>query len=158
MRVTFREPTHSDLDDLAATMRAIDIKECSALSGRTPRAAMEEGLETSAWTLVAVIDEKPVCIFGLTEGSFLGNDGVPWMLCAEGIERHARVLLTVAPRFVAQMRGECERLYNVVHADNRSAIRFIKWCGFDLGETFNVKGEAFIKFEWDREEAAAEAA
>lgn len=151
MRVTFRPPTESDLDALAANMRAIDVKECEIISGLSPREALAEGVAGSPSVTVAEVDGRVVCAFGVAEASFLGGDGYPWLLCAEGIERHARIMLTCAPRFVGEMQGACERLSNVVHADNRSAIRFLRWLGFSFGEMFHVKGEPFLPFHWERQ-------
>lgn len=155
MRVVFRPPTESDLDAIAANMRKLDRKECEVIAGLSPRAALAQCVEGAANPVVAEIEGRPVCVFGVSEASFLGQDGYPWMLCAEGIERHARVLLTVTPRFLGEMMDEFEHLSNVVHADNRSAIRFLRWCGFSFGEAFDVKGETFLKFEWRRPMAEA---
>lgn len=154
MQVIFREPTVSDLDVLAATMRPMDVLECKLAGRREPREALEEGVANAAWVRVAEIDGEIVCCFGLTENSFLGDDGHPWMLCACGIERHARVVLICARRFLTQMQEETERLSNVVHAHNRSAIRFLKWCGFAFGEQLTIGGEPFLEFSWSREARA----
>jgi hypothetical protein len=155
MRVTFRPPTPSDLDDLAARMREMDRKECELVAGLAPREALQQCVDGGEAATVAEVDGKVACIFGWTPASFLGADGYPWMLCADGIEKHARILLTCAPRFLGEMQGECERLSNVVHAHNRSAIRFLAWCGFSFGEMLEVKGEPFIHFEWRRQAAEA---
>lgn len=155
MRVVFRRPTESDLDAIAAAMRPMDAKECLLVAGLPAREALKECVANAEWASVALIDDKPVCVFGLTEASMLGGDGYPWMLCAEGVERHARTLLICAPRFVGEMQAQCERLSNVVHAHNRSAIRFLKWCGFTFGEEFHVKGEPFLTFSWERAERRA---
>lgn len=154
-RVVFRPPTPSDLDALAREMRAIDRKECELVAGLPPREALEECVSGAANATVAEVDGRVVCVFGYSEASFLGGDGYPWMLCGEGIERHARTLLTCAPRFVGEMQAQCERLSNVVHAHNRAAIRFLKWCGFSFGESLTVKGEPFLHFEWRRQAAEA---
>ncbi len=148
MRVTFRPPTESDLDYIAAHMREMDRKECELIAGLPPREALAQCVEGASAPIVAEIEGAPVCIFGVNDVSFLGGDGYPWMLCAEGIERHARAVLICAPRFIAEFQRGFERLTNVVHADNRSAIRFLKWCGFSFGEVFHVKGEPFLRFEW----------
>lgn len=154
MRVIFREPTASDLDVLAAHMRPMDALECRLAGRREPREALEEGVSSASWVRVAEIDGEVICCFGLTEVSFLGEEAHPWMLCASGIEKHARVVLTCAKRFLAQMQEESERLSNVVHAHNRSAIRFLKWCGFAFGEKMTIKGEPFLEFSWSREAKA----
>lgn len=155
MRVTFRPPTPSDLDALAANMREIDQKECRLIAGLEPRAALAHCVEGGEGVTLAEIDGKPVCIFGWTPASFLEPEGYPWMLCANAIERHARVLLTCTPRFLGEMQSQCERLSNVVHAHNRSAIRFLSWCGFSFGDMIEVKGEPFVYFEWRKQAAEA---
>lgn len=154
MRVVFREPTASDLDTLAATMRPMDALECRLVSGKSPRQALEDGVAEAAWALVAEIDGEIVCCFGLTEASFFGEEAHPWMLCADGVERHARVVLTCSKRFLQQMREGAERLSNIVHAHNRSAIRFLKWCGFAFGDQMTIKSEPFLEFSWSRNQSA----
>lgn len=150
MRVSFRPPTLSDLDAIAASMRPMDVKECEVVLGAPPREALSQCVAKAEWASVAEVDGKPVCIFGLTDDETSLDGGFPWMLSTDAIERHARIVLTVAPRFVGEMRAARERLANIVHAHNHSAIRFLKWCGFAFGETVKIKGEPFLQFYWER--------
>lgn len=144
--VIFRPPTAADIAALAASMREIDRLEVLAVSGRQPKDALAACVAESKWALAAEVDGRVMTIFGIADADFLGEEGSPWMLCAEGIERHARALLTYAPRHLARMKEAVTALRNMVHADNRSAIRFLKWCGFSFGEKINVKGEPFLMF------------
>lgn len=155
MRVVFRPPTQSDIDELALSMRPFDVLECDLVAGLAPREALMDAVERTDDALAMLIDGKVLSIFGCSEASFLGGEGHPWMLSATGIERHGRVVLTLAPRFFAEMQAGREHLSNIVHADNRSAIRFLRWCGFEFGETVTVKGEPFIRFSWTRAKAKA---
>ena len=154
-RVIFRPPTISDLDSLAADMRPLDVKECEIVAGLAPREALQEAVNVCENATAVEVEGKVICIFGCSEGSFLGNDGHPWMLSCDGIERYFRVVLTCAPRFFGEMTQTFEHLSNVVHADNHSAIRFLRWCGFSFGDLIEIKGEPFIHFEWRRAEAKA---
>lgn len=156
--VTFREPTEADLAYLADHMREMDVRECRLTAHMGPAEALRESVDISLWSYAALVDETPVCAFGLASDGILSDEAAPWMLCAEGIERHAKAVLIFAKRFIAQMQENFERLVNVVHADNRSAIRFIKWCGFELGESMTIAGEPFIWFEMRRERVMAAAA
>lgn len=148
--VTFRHPTASDLAMLAQTMRGVDVLECHVVGGHMPLEALEEGVAGSLWAYVAEVEGEVVCAFGVASEGLLSEEGAPWMLCAEGIERHARAVLLHAGRYVARMQETFERLHNVVHADNRSAIRFLKWCGFKMGERFEMSGEPFLGFTGER--------
>lgn len=147
--VTFRQPTESDLDALAANMRGFDQIECRILGGHEPREALAEGVEQSLWSVAAEVDGQVVCVFGVA-GDLLGEHASPWMLCAEGIERSARALLVFSRRFLAQMTEQFETLSNLVHADNRSAVRYLKWCGFEFGQGCSVAGEHFLPFTMKR--------
>lgn len=150
MRAVFRPPTEQDLDALASRMRAMDVLECEIVAGLAPREALASCVAGAAWSSVMEIEGEVVCAFGVTEADFYGDDAAPWMLCAEGVERHAKTILTLTPRFYGEMQQGRERLANLVHAHNRSAIRFIKWCGFEFGEEVSVRGEPFLPFEWRR--------
>lgn len=145
--VTFRAPVPSDLDFLAANMREIDRRECRLAGGHEPLEALTEGVAHSLWSLAAFVDDRPVCIFGVASEGLLGEEGAPWMLSVDGIERHAKAVLVFAKRFILEMGETFERLANVVHSDNRSAIRFLRWCGFSFGEPIEIGGETFLPFE-----------
>lgn len=145
--VTFRIPTGEDLDLVAARMRAMDKLECRVVGRHEPREALAEGVASSLWAYAAIVDNEPQCVFGVASDGLLGEEGAPWMLCADGIERHARALLICSKRFVGEMATSFERLANVVHAHNRVAIRYLKWCGFEFGETIMIDGEPFLCFE-----------
>ena len=147
--VIFREPTQSDLDALAANMRAYDRTECIAM-GLEPHEALSQGVKNSLWAYAAEVDGQVVTVFGLSQADLLSPEAHPWMLCAEGIERHTKAVLVHTRRFLRQMHDSAETLVNAVHADNRTAIRFIQWCGFEMGARFEVRGEPFVAFEMKR--------
>lgn len=146
--IQFRPPQPADLDALAETMRAVDRIECSVIARATPRDALRQCVDGAEWTLAAFdADGVIVTAFGVT-ANFMGDEGFPWMLSANGIERYAKAVLTFAPRYVADMRERFQRLSNVVHADNRSAIRFLRWLGFEIGKPMQLGGHKFYAFEW----------
>lgn len=140
-------PTYADLDYLAEHMREMDRRECDVIGEASPRDVLDQCVRDADWAYVAEIDGKPVCVFGMTTQDVFGAVAAPWFLAAEGIERHAKVLLQLTPGYISRMRGSSERLFNLVHAHNRSAIRYLKWCGFTMGERIEMKGEPFILFE-----------
>lgn len=140
-------PTGADLDYLASHMREMDRRECELVGENSPREILDQCVDSADWAYVAEIDGKPVCIFGLTTHDAFGGEAAPWFLAIEGIERHAKALLQLTPGYLHRMRAGSERLFNLVHAHNRSAIRYLKWCGFKMGDRLDVKGEPFILFE-----------
>jgi len=145
--IVFRPPTPADVKAIAANMRAYDKLEC-AVAGLTPQQALEEGVAGSDWAVTAEVDEVPVCMFGVrASDDLLSDQGHPWMLCVDGIEAHVRHLVRYTRGYLEAMGEEFQTLSNLVHADNVNAIRFIRWCGFQLGAPVTVKGEAFLPFE-----------
>lgn len=157
--ILFRQPTASDVRHLSMHMRQSDQLECRLVANKTPAAAIDECLDQSLWAFAAEVDGAGVImIFGLIPADLISDEGYPWMLCVEGVEAHVRYLVKLAPDFLGRMQSECERLSNVVHANNYAAIRFLKWCGFQFGDAFVWKGEPFLPFEWRRAEEIKEAA
>ena len=130
-------------------MRAIDALECAEISGTFPIEALEAGVRESAFCRTAVVDGQPVCIFGVAPEQTLGNVGAPWLLGVEGFETHALQILRHSRPFVAQMLSLYPHLRNLVHTDNRHAIRWLRWCGFTIGEEMPVgrSGAKFRAFE-----------
>jgi ribosomal protein S18 acetylase RimI-like enzyme len=151
MSVVFRPATSADADDLAQSMRAIDRVECVAVSGLAPRAALEMSMASADWSIAAEESGKVWCIFGVSPGDFLADEGHPWMLAAEGIERHpsaARALLELGRYWVQSMRYSL--LSNLVHRDNAAAIRWLRRLGFEFGRSEARGGEPFVWFWMER--------
>lgn len=148
--ILFRPPTKADIEAVAANMRAMDRRECEVLGKHGPKEALEEGVALSQWSFAAEIEGEVVCIFGVAAESMLSEDASPWLLGVEGIERHARELILGTKAYLGRMRAEYQTLANYVHAHNRPAIRYLKWCGFSFGEEIEVEGEPFLPFEMKR--------
>lgn len=150
MQWRFAEPTQADIIELASRMRACDRLECEALGQADLRQAVAESVDASEWACAAFVDGALVSIGGVSPQSLISDDAAPWMLSVEGIERYGRGVLAHAPRGLAFMQERYQRLSNVVHAHNRTAIRFIRWCGFSIGEAMEINGEQFLPFSWER--------
>lgn len=149
MKVVFRPPTISDVHEIAANMRAMDRLECEVMGNHTPEEALRAGM-AHGQAVTAEIDGRPVAMFGLAQASLLDDEAAPWLLGVEGMERYARVLVMHTKRYLTGMLEQCEALANYVHADNRNAIRFLRWCGFSFGEAIEKGGHLFVRFEMKR--------
>lgn len=156
--IVFRPPSRSDVEELAANMRAIDVLECRAMSGHSPMEALEYSIEGSSWSVTAEVDGRVMAIFGVAATDMLSGDGAPWLLGAQGIERCARLMLIYTRHYLRRMQGEYDMLANAVHVENKAAIRYLKWCGFEFGAHFTRNGETFAHFSWARRDQARKAA
>lgn len=149
MATTFRPPTRSDIETVGRNMRAIDALECAEIAGQFPMEALEDGVRDSVVSRAALVDGKPVCIFGVAPEQTLGAVGTPWLLGVEGFEAHSRQILRHSRAYVRAMLDLYPHLRNLVHSDNGHAIRWLKWCGFEIGEEqpLGRSGAMFRPFE-----------
>lgn len=78
----------------------------------------------------------------------MSDEGAPWMLAVEGVERLSRHLVTLGRRGVAQMLSVHPRLVNHVDARNTISIRWLERLGFTIeaAAPFGVKGLPFHRF------------
>ena len=139
------DPSH--LPALARSMRQAERDECAAL-GYTPMAALRcsLGFATRAWT--GLVDEVPVCMFGVTAPYLLAREAEPWLLSTAGIMPHRMAFLRANRRYVLKMLELYPTLAGMVHARNRVSVRWLRWLGFKVGDArpHGVRGELFRPF------------
>jgi hypothetical protein len=154
---------------LAAAMREMDRRELRAGSGLEPAEALARSLAVSRLAFTALTTENfnslnfdkadfesgpagaghVIQMWGVApSGGLLGRVGTPWLLGSTLLERP-----DIAREFIRQSRPRARaleagfrRLENWVHAENALAVRWLKWLGYQFGETFMVRGEPFRRF------------
>lgn len=129
MKAVIRPAEEADIAIIAADIRPADAVEMAAL-GTTPADAMREGMRLSSWAATGLLDGVPVCMFGVSPQNLILGHGVPWMLSARGVERAQIAFLRRCRPAVEVMRAQYPTLRNVVHVENRLAIRWLAWLGF----------------------------
>lgn len=140
--VEFYHPEVWEASELAANLRDQDREEIRALGVADPVASIEWGIRNSSTCWAARAEGKIGCIFGAA-------NGVVWMLGTPLVVKYRRNLAAQAPGYIKQMLQTHGRLYNVVHAKNTNAVRWLKRAGFTLQEAspFGPHGEMFHFFE-----------
>jgi hypothetical protein len=115
---------------VAERMRAADRAEVWALGRHSPVQAVVRSIAVSAESWAFVADGVPLALFGVAP--VVGHPGVgsPWLLGADGVERHVRPFLALGREFVARWLVAYPRLYNCVDARNRSSVRWLSALGF----------------------------
>lgn len=150
MKVEFREISDEVLDDMAAQMRPMDLLEFELMSGgMTVIQTLEHLRRRSRRCKAAYVDGRLACCYGIVPTTLISTDGNPW-LCATDLIN----IPQVRREFIARTRDEAhwmlagfESVWNFVHCDNRVAIRWLKWIGFDFGGAeISLGGHRFIRF------------
>ncbi|MDR2946432.1 MAG: hypothetical protein LBV79_06780 [Candidatus Adiutrix sp.] len=138
----------SHLLPLAANMREADRREVWASHRDNPYEALSRGLKTSARVWTAIVDERPVMMWGVARsGCVFSRKGRPWMLGTEELKNYWIEFLRQSRSWVARMQEGCELLENYVHGENRLSISWLRWCGFEISpEQTIIRGEVFYRF------------
>ncbi len=151
MRAVLVPAQAEHIDAIAARARPQDVAELWAVCRTTPAEAMARGLATTANAYTALMDGRPVAMFGASPYSILGGMGTPWMIGTTDLRRWSaqKELLRVAAPAVARMQAEFPALlFNVVDQRNRAAQRWLRWLGFQFLDPIPLgpDGLTFIPF------------
>lgn len=130
---------------IASNIREIDRLECGVF-GHSPKNALRLGLmaSTIAWT--ALVDGKPVAMFGASTISYIDGIGRPWMLMTNEAVKHQRAIVRFGRIYTAAIHRHYARLENWVHADNAAAIRWLSRLGFAVGGVDVIRGQPMRPF------------
>lgn len=131
-RIELAEATDELLAQVAAETRQADRDELWAQARQTPEQALAAGARNGLFTLVALFDGAPVCVFGVVPVSALSGVGAPWMVATDRLDRHARQFVRHCRPVVAEMSAIFPVLRNLVDARNTRAVRWLRWLGFTL--------------------------
>jgi len=145
--------TPEHIQPIATDMRDDDVREVWASHRHSPEEALENSLSRSELAWTCAIAGIPAFMWGVARlGSLLSLKGAPWLLGTNLFFKAHRQLhrefLRQCPDYVARMLARFPRLENVVHAENRLSIRWLKWCGFslDMDVPIRINGEDFFRF------------
>lgn len=152
--IEVRPITPEAIDALLPRLRPVDRLELDCMMPENQRAGLIGMAERARRARAAYIGGEIVGIFGVSAQGVLSSTGCPWMLATPLIERH-----DVKREFIAGSRVALDwlaqdfaRLWNVVSLENRAAIRWLGWLGFEFGQHVDVGGQPFRYFWKTRKE------
>lgn len=123
----FRKPTQADVAHIAANMRPEDVRDCALADGSSPMDALLQSTASSSVALCAVVDDKPVAIFGYAEQA--PTTACVWMLGTPDIPR--RLLSSKYVRGILDCWGkQYATLYNLVPRSSTDILRWLRALGF----------------------------
>ncbi len=120
--------------EMALVMRQADVDEVWASSHYEPLEALLASLRVSLNPRAGLADGRVVCMYGMGQQTLISDWGIPWLLTAEGLDKHAKEFLRRSKQYVMKERHKYKFLLNYVDARHTVALRWLEWLGFDLGE------------------------
>lgn len=151
---SIRKANRMDCYALIPRLREADVQEIEAL-GFTPERGVLGSFDNSEHVFTIEHGGLPIAIFGGADDkcSDCTNDrGVPWLLASDGIRDHYVWFVRSSLEIVGMVQQHYGVLHNLVDVRNTLHIRWLKWCGFEMGDLFKIgnKGEEFQYFRRER--------
>lgn len=148
-----RLATLADIADLLPRLRAADLAEIEAATGRAPFDVLAESVTTSEWSEVLLIEGGVEALGGL--GALSPTTGVPWLVGSARLGDDPRWLLRESRRQLRRMLRRFAALENRVDARNAAAIRYLRALGvrLDPPAPHGPQGLPFHRFSLHREAA-----
>lgn len=146
---TVRQATAEDVAFISTRLRADDIREVKASHGDNIKEALQMTIDSSILCWVAE-DKEVFAIFGVACAPEAGvGVGIPWFLATDHFDKHSRQFIRECRKYVRIMNGIFPLLVNYVDIRNRTAIRWLSWCGFTFTRRKNkygVEQRPFLEF------------
>lgn len=144
--LTIEQPKATTVAVLAQRLHPHDAAELVA-AGAPPLTALMVGIDIQELRWRGEL----VCAFGARDFPGRPGCGIPWMLCTELVDKvPRRAMARVSLHVMDGWRARYSSLYNMVHAENRRAVRFVQWLGFEVSPQPCGPCDAFRIFEWRR--------
>ena len=146
MTFSFIDATPKHADYLATRLRPIDALEVACV-GSTPERSLHLSLTLPNSKVLTAVDQQdtPLFMCGVSQSPEQPDMGVVWLLASKEIMKHKRHFLKMSmPIFDDFLKGY-KALYNFVHKDNKTSIRWLEWCGctVDKSQPYDVGGHPF---------------
>lgn len=147
--IVFVRATAEHVDPIAARMRDADVAEVKAAAGLVSREALLSSLDKSDRAFTVMINGVPEIMFGVASLNVLTGLGVPWMLGTDVVTANYRAVLRLSRMMLPGLARGYSVLRNIVHADNRVSVAWLRWLGFRLSEPLPLgrNGALFHVFE-----------
>lgn len=134
--------------EFAPRIRASDRREIEAAFARPPEEILATGYRNArrCWTVLA--GGRPIAMFGVGRRR-APRIGTAWLLASEELGRFRGQLRREGPYWAELLMAGHDVLTNFVLADNRVAIRWLTWLGFELialRREMGTGGEDFWEF------------
>lgn len=146
------DTTQEHLEFIAKNIRKPDLDELWATCMQRPIDVLVSGLEDSSAVKTGIIDDEPVCVWGVVEQSLLFNTGKPWMVASKNLDDAPLTFLRHCKPEVMKLLDNYDTLENYVDVRNTKSVQWLRWLGFTIDEPVNygIFNLPFHKFWMER--------
>jgi hypothetical protein len=113
-------------------MRLSDRREVWRSSHATPLDALTRSLEHQGEKWTALVDGRPIGMFGIAQASPVSDIGVPWCLTTLEADEHRIAWGRRSYLDVQRWKERYSVQINYVDIDNEKAIQWLTWLGYTL--------------------------
>ncbi|MEO6779424.1 MAG: hypothetical protein ABI196_00630 [Bradyrhizobium sp.] len=137
------DATPEHIEPLAALMDGAD-RGVKLARGLEPSRVLRKAFGESCYCRVALVDGEIAGMWGLG-GTLLASESHVWLtLTPKARARGASLIVSTARDELRKMFQTRDRLFTTVAAEDRRAVRWLQFWGFDLGEP-NAEG---LRYGW----------
>lgn len=150
-KVIFRHATEADVGRIIDLgLREADLIECRRMTGRPIHEALHHSWAVSLHRYAVVLNDDPVAFAGCYPLNLFEGVGSPWLITTNEAPRHWWRFLKFSRLILEIFKQDYNKLTNVVDAENKTSIKWLKWLGFNVSEEITVvRGFPFHRFEME---------
>lgn len=148
----FRPATPEDAHQVAQNARDIDRREWEGLDAVDVLLAVKlrTSIEGALMCWTALEGDNPVAVWGVTPYWPDSRVGIPWLICTPRLLKYRRNILVQGKEYNERMLSQFSLLVNMVHADNHTAINWLKALGYTVEDqpvhTLGRFGDPYLRF------------
>ena len=151
--LTLRPAHRRDADMIAPLLRDADKTEVLRLGGGTLSQTLRLSVQRSAHAGLWSYQSAPLALFGVVPTSLVGGVAAPWLVGTPELAHCRKPFMYHTRLWVDAWLAQWPVLENFVDACYTSAIRWLKWLGFDVHDPapHGALGRSFCRFTLERQ-------
>lgn len=150
MRVDLFDLRDDDLAVMCDRIRPMDRFEFDVMSGGKPVDECFNHLRRrSVRARAAYVDGDLVAVYGVLAPTLMATSGNPWLAATPEVNDPGvrREFIRYTQQEMTWLCDGFDHLWNLVSSENKVAIRWLKWIGFQFDDDLvDIHGHSFCRF------------
>jgi len=131
---------------LSTRLRNNDLREVS-LANSDPLEALVTPLTMKAPTYSAMVEDKPICMFGTVPEQERKHHAIVWALGSNTIFKYKKSFVKASLSMVELLQAKNKTIWNIVPEDHYDTILWLRRLGFTIeGQVVNIKNTTLLHF------------